>query len=85
VQLLAVPKPVRVVTTTRRDHDAPVRYLDGDVAVDVLMAVGPDLVDGGSWESTPYTRDYFHCVTSDGRLVLLCRSGTEWFLHGWWD
>ncbi len=85
VQLFAPPRRIRVVTTTRRDHAVPVRYLDGDVAVDVLTAVGPDLVDGGSWESTPYTRDYFHCVTNDGRLVLLCRSGTEWFLHGWWD
>jgi hypothetical protein len=85
VQLFSPPRPVRVITTSRRDHDVPTRYLDGDVAIDVLTAVGPDFVDGGSWESTPYTRDYFQCVTSDGRLVLLCRSGDEWFLHGWWD
>jgi len=85
VQLLASPRPVRVSTTLRRDHAVPVRYLDGEVAVDVLVAVGPDCVDGGSWDGAPYTRDYFHCATADGQLVLLFRAGDEWFLHGWWD
>ena len=51
VQLLPVPRKVRVVTAERRDHVVPVRYHDGEVAIDVLMAVGPDYVDGGSWEA----------------------------------
>jgi protein ImuB len=85
VQLFSSPRKVRVMTTVRRDHDVPVRYHDGEVAVDLLVAMGPDRVGGGSWEGTPYTRDYFQCVTASGRLVLLFRSGQEWFLHGWWD
>jgi protein ImuB len=85
VQLFSAPRKVRVVTTTRRDHEVPVRYHDGDVAIDVVTAAGPDRVDGGSWEATPYTRDYFHCVSADGRLVLLFRAADGWYLHGWWD
>ncbi len=85
VQLLPVPRKVRVVTAERRDHAVPVRYHDGEVAIDVLMAVGPDYVDGGSWDGAPYARGYFHCVTGDGRLVLMFQAGEEWFLHGWWD
>ncbi len=85
VQLLPAPRKVRVVTAERRDHAVPVRYHDGEVAIDVLMAVGPDYVDGGSWDGAPYARGYFHCVTGDGRLVLMFQAGEEWFLHGWWD
>jgi len=85
VQLLPTPRKVRVVTTERRDHAVPVRYHDGEVAIEVLEAVGPDYVDGGSWDGAPYARGYFHCVTGDGRLVLMFQTGEEWFLHGWWD
>jgi hypothetical protein len=85
VQLLPVPRKVRVVTAVRRDHAVPVRYDDGEVTVDLLTAVGPDCVDGGTWDGAPYARSYFHCVTVDGRLVLMFQAGAEWFLHGWWD
>jgi hypothetical protein len=85
VQLFSAPRKVRVTTTPRRDHEVPLRYIEGEVAIDVLVAIGPDCVDGGSWEGAPYTRDYFHCVTAGGRLVLLFRAADEWYLHGWWD
>ncbi len=88
LQLLPEPQPVDVVTEPRRDHDVPVRYRESaKPEVDVLVAAGPDRVTGGTWEATPYAREYFHCVTADGRLVLLFRGGAadRWYLHGWWD
>jgi protein ImuB len=74
-----------VSTASRRDHEMPVRYLDGDHAVEILVATGPDRINGGSWEAAPYIRDYFHCVTADGRLILLFQTADRWYLHGWWD
>jgi hypothetical protein len=61
------------------------RALHGGTAVEILIAVGPDRVEGGSWEAAPYAREYFHCVTSAGRLVLLFHAADGWYLHGWWD
>ncbi|MFI5250251.1 MAG: hypothetical protein ACHQTF_09775, partial [Gemmatimonadales bacterium] len=64
----------------------PVRYREPAKAeTDVLVAAGPDRVVGGTWQAVPYTREYFHCVTADGRLVLLFRVEDRWYLHGWWD
>ncbi len=57
----------------------------GGAPVDLPVVLGPDRISGGQWEDAPYTRAYFHCVTGDGRLVLLCRDGDAWSLHGWWD
>ncbi len=115
LQLLPEPQRVRVTTIPRRDHEIPVRYhepISGgrgrgrparrairDDAIDVLVAAGPDRIEGGAWEDAPYAREYFHCVTADGRLVLLFRTagdgersggaridrGSEWYLQGWWD
>jgi protein ImuB len=86
LQLLSEPQPVDVVTEPRRDHDVPVRYRESAKSeVGVLVAAGPDRVAGGTWEATPYAREYFHCVTADGRLVLLFRTADQWYLHGWWD
>ena len=86
LQLLPDPRPVDVVTAPRRDHDVPVRYREpAKPETDVLVAAGPDRVVGGTWEAIPYTREYFHCVTADGRLVLLFRAEDRWYLHGWWD
>jgi hypothetical protein len=86
LQLLPDPRPVEVVTTPRRDHDVPVRFREpAQPEADVLVAAGPDRVAGGTWEAVPYAREYFHCVTADGRLVLLFRAGDRWYLHGWWD
>ena len=86
LQLLPEPQPVDVVTEPRRDHDVPVRYQESaKPEVGVLIAAGPDRVAGGAWEATPYAREYFHCVTADGRLVLLFRAADRWYLHGWWD
>jgi protein ImuB len=86
LQLLPEPQPVDVVTEPRRDHDVPVRYQESaKPEVGVLVAAGPDRVTGGIWEATPYAREYFHCVTADGRLVLLFRAADRWYLHGWWD
>jgi protein ImuB len=98
LQLLPEPRPVRVVTESRRDHAVPVRYHErplgakktrgephGGTAVEVVTAVGPDRIDGGLWEAAPYAREYFQCVTRDGRLVLLFQAADGWYLHGWWD
>jgi hypothetical protein len=86
LQLLSAPQPVDVVTEPRRDHDVPVRYQESaKPEVGVLVAAGPDRVVGGTWETIPYAREYFHCVTADGRLVLLFRAVDRWYLHGWWD
>jgi hypothetical protein len=87
LQLLPEPRPVVVITVPRRDHDVPVRYHEppATLEVNVLVAAGPDRVTGGSWEAAPYAREYFHCITADGRLVLLFRAAERWYLHGWWD
>jgi hypothetical protein len=91
LQLLVAPQPVTVRTASRRDHAYPARYTlpttvpGGGVSVDLPLVLGPDRISGGPWEDAPYRRAYFHCVTADGRLVLLCREGEAWSLHGWWD
>jgi protein ImuB len=88
LQLLPDPKTVTVSTEPRRDHDVPVRYLDGNEWHDIIEAAGPDRVSGGQW-SVDYSRDYFRCVREDGMMVWLYRGmqqqTTDWFLHGWWD
>ena len=57
----------------------------GGTAIEVLIAVGPDRVEGGLWETAPYAREYFHCVSGAGQLVLLFQAIDGWYLHGWWD
>ena len=88
LQLLPSPKVVTVDTEARRDHDVPVRYLDGNEWHDIVEAAGPDRVSGGQWSSS-YSREYFRCVREDGMMVWLFRGAkqqtTDWFLHGWWD
>jgi hypothetical protein len=53
----------------------------------VLTAAGPDRISGGAEAGEPYERDYFHCLTDAGLLVLLYRDllAGGWYLHGWWD
>jgi len=88
LQLLPSPKVVTVSTEPRRDHDVPVRYLDGNEWHDIIEAAGPDRVSGGEW-ATQYAREYFRCVREDGMMVWLYRGtqqqSADWFLHGWWD
>jgi Nucleotidyltransferase/DNA polymerase involved in DNA repair len=88
LQLLPSPKVVMVSTEQRRDHDVPVRYLDGNEWHDIVEAAGPDRVSGGEW-ATQYAREYFRCVREDGMMVWLYRGtqqqSSDWFLHGWWD
>jgi protein ImuB len=85
LQLLAEPRPVAVETVQRRDHEAPVRYRDGQWRA-LLTAAGPDRVSGGQWTAA-YAREYFRGLTADGSLVWLFRDAAagRWFLHGWWD
>lgn len=92
LQLVPVPRPVAVKTTPRRDHGAPAAYRErgrdrAPIDVELLTAVGPDRISGGAEIGAPYARDYFQCVTADGRLVLLYRDviAEQWYLHGWWD
>ncbi len=89
LQLLPSPKVVTVSTAPRRDHQMPVRYLDGNEWHDIVEAAGPDRVSGGQWQSE-YAREYFRCVREDGMMVWLFRGSeapqsADWFLHGWWD
>ncbi|MEP6496181.1 MAG: hypothetical protein ABJF01_26140 [bacterium] len=88
LQLLPSPKVVTVSTEQRRDHDVPVRYLDGNEWHDIVEAAGPDRVSGGQWQ-TQYSREYFRCVREDGMMVWLFHGSqqqtADWFLHGWWD
>ncbi|HVX41396.1 MAG TPA: hypothetical protein VHB25_17660 [Gemmatimonadaceae bacterium] len=88
LQLLPSPKVVTVDTEPRRDHEVPVRYLDGSEWHEIVEAAGPDRVSGGQWESA-YAREYFRCVREDGMMVWLFRGAEQrtrdWFLHGWWD
>jgi protein ImuB len=85
LQLLDEPRPVKVETVRRRDHQVPVRYHDNRWHV-VVNAAGPDRVSGGQWDTT-YAREYFRAVTGDGALVWLFRDAgrDRWYLHGWWD
>jgi len=88
LQLLPDPKVVTVSTEPRRDHDVPVRYLDGNEWHDIVEVAGPDRVSGGQWQ-TQYAREYFRCVREDGMMVWLFHGSqqqtADWFLHGWWD
>ena len=63
-----------------------------------MTALGPDRVVVGQEIGQQVSREYWQCLTSDGRLVLLYHDlavaessdaesalhGT-WFLQGWWD
>jgi len=88
LQLLPTPKTITVSTESRRDHDVPVRYLDGNEWHDIVEAAGPDRVSGGQWQ-VKYEREYFRCVREDGMMVWMYRGSqqqtSDWFLHGWWD
>jgi hypothetical protein len=86
LQLLPEPKPIVVVTSTRRDHDVPVRYREENRSYELGDVAGPDRISGGQWE-VAYAREYFRCVRDDGLLVWLFRDGctSEWYVHGWWD
>jgi hypothetical protein len=69
----------------------------GRPLVEVLTAAGPDRVVAGHADGAPVVRDYWHCLTDQGALVLLYRAAPDagapdagapegrWFLHGWWD
>ena len=97
LQLLPLPQPILVDTTTRRDHEVPVRYRDDTGWHDLVDVAGPDRVSGGEWESA-FAREYFKCVREDGMLVWMFVAKDErvaastreskdhwWFLQGWWD
>lgn len=92
LQLLPLPQPILVDTTTRRDHEVPIRYRDDDGWHDLVDVAGPDRVSGGEWESA-FAREYFKCVREDGMLVWMFMAIDEratgkdhwWFLQGWWD
>lgn len=101
LQLLPRARPITVQTTERRDHRIPVSYREHMQTharqrggrpprvseVVVLAAAGPDRISGGAEAGELYARDYYQCVTADGRLVLLYRDTLvgQWYLHGWWD
>lgn len=86
LQLLPAPRPVPVRSRPRRDHQVPTAYGEKGRWRTIAQAAGPDRVSGGH-DGEPFAREYFRCVTEEGRLVWLFRDalGEGWFLHGWWD
>jgi protein ImuB len=87
LQLLPSPKIVTVSTEARRDHEVPIRYMDGNEWHDIVEVAGPDRVSGSQWRAQE-AREYFRCVREDGMMVWLFHGGqqtSDWFLHGWWD
>lgn len=87
LQVLSEPRRISVDTANRRDHVLPVAYSDEAGWVLVESAAGPDRVSGAHWQDDSYAREYFRCVTSEGRLVWIYRNARDddWYLHGWWD
>lgn len=86
LQLLPIPRTIGVRTRPRRDHRLPVAYQEDGEWVEIVEAAGPDRVSGGH-AGDAYAREYFRCVTGEGRLLWLYRDGFTdgWHLHGWWD
>lgn len=86
LQLLPEPRSIAVRTRPRRDHLLPLRYQDRGSWHALAEAAGPDRVSGGH-DDAPYAREYFRCVSEDGRLVWLFHDALEdaWYLHGWWE
>lgn len=86
LQLFSEPRRIAVRTKKRRDHFAPLSYEDGEGWMIIESAAGPDRVSGAHWENV-YAREYFRCLTEDGRLVWMYHDATDdtWYLHGWWD
>ena len=97
LQLAPTPRPIAVETAPRRDFFVPVRYRDEGAWHEVVHVAGPERVSGRAWDGdAAYAREYFRCVTREGRLVWVYRDaggrpsarradGPAWFLHGWWD
>ncbi len=86
LQVLGEPRRIVVRTKKRRDHLAPVSFADDEGWMTIESAAGPDRVSGAHWENI-FAREYFRCLTEDGRLVWMyhdARDG-EWYIHGWWD
>ena len=86
LQVLAEPRRISVHTKKRRDHLAPVGFEDEEGWLAIESAAGPDRVSGAHWENV-FAREYFRCLTVDGRLVWLYHDAKdgEWYIHGWWD
>ncbi len=86
LQLLATPRVVEVRSRPRRDHRLPVAYREEGRWVEIIQAAGPDRVSGGH-AGQPFAREYFRCVSGEGRLLWIYRDGRSggWHLHGWWD
>lgn len=87
LQLLRAPRPIGVRIAFRGVQVLPESYLHAGEWKEIAVAAGPDRVSGGRWEETGFARDYFRCITGDGRLVWLFRDLDEnrWYLHGWWE
>ena len=82
LQLLPEPRRVSVVTERRRSYNVPVHFTDTapeeargpwDDDVSIITAAGPDQLSSRTEDGLPLAREYFHCLTSDGVLVLLFR------------
>lgn len=86
LQVFAEPRRISVRTKKRRDHLAPVSYQDEEGWLSIESAAGPDRVSGAHWENI-FAREYFRCLTEDGRLVWMYHDAKDdqWYIHGWWD
>ena len=68
LQLLPTPKTVTVSTEQRRDHDIPVRYLDGNEWHDIVEAAGPGSRVGRTVDGERFVL---------ARLLPLCARGRD--------
>lgn len=86
LQRLPEPRPLVVRSRPRRDHLLPVAYREGRTWRTLVEGAGPDRVSGGHG-GEPFAREYYRCVTDEGRMVWLFRDVRTggWYLHGWWD
>ncbi len=87
VPLHLLPTPTEVVAMTRPSEDdngRPAQFTLGRTVHVLAHAAGPHRVAGVWWTGHDKTRDYFDCVTPDGRRFWVFRAAPSrrWFLHG---
>lgn len=80
-RLLSPPAPVAV----RRRHGRPAAIRWEGRRWVVTRAIGPEHLAGAWWDQ-PYDREYWHCDTPRGALLIYHVRGTgRWWVEGWND
>ncbi len=86
LRLLPAPREIDVIAIPRRGFPAPVRYTDNGTVIPLSQSLGPQYLSGNHCD-TPFSREYYQGVRSDGSVVLLFRDRhhAQWYLAGTWD